>query len=393
MNDLYEAIRTNDAAEVARVLETTPELKARLNDPLPGSSFGQTALMAAVQLANRDMVDVLLRAGADINQKSHWWAGPFHVLDGAGDPPWMPSFLIGRGAALEIHHAVQFGMADEVERMLTEDPSLIHARGGDGQLPLHYAPTVDMAGYLLGRGADINARDVDHESTAAQYMVRDRQPVARHLVGRGAAADLLMAAALGDVELTGRLVDETPSAIRTRVSRDWFPMQDPRAGGTIYIWTLGAGKGAHEIAREFGHEDVLRDLMTRSPASLRLAVACELEDAALARDLRAAGVTIEPIDHVRLVGAASRGKTTAARMMLEAGCHAGAIDEGATALHWAAYQGNADLVSVLLERGAPRDVRDARFQGTPQQWAEHGAKDGGPKSAADHARVMTLLRQ
>src|SRR5262245_49818420 len=204
---LLAAIEAGNAAEVSRLLDANPELKARLNDPVPGGSFGETALIAAARQANREIVDVLLRAGADINQKSHWWAGPFHVLDTAASEPWLPSFLIGRGAVPEIHHAVRFGMGDEVGRMLAVDPSLVHARGGDGQLPLHFAQTVGMAEFLVGRGADLDARDVDHESTAAQYMVRDRQPVARFLVRRGATADLLMAAALGDVDLTRRLVD------------------------------------------------------------------------------------------------------------------------------------------------------------------------------------------
>jgi ankyrin repeat protein len=284
-------------------------------------------------------------------------------------------------------------MADEVGRMLAEDPALIHARGGDGKLPLHYAQTVDMAEYLVSRGADINARDIDHESTAAQYMVRDRQPVARFLVRRGASADLLMAAALGDVELTRRLLDGQPSMIRMRVTVQWFPMRDARAGGTIYIWTLGGGKGAHEIAQEFGHEDVLGILLSCSPASLKLAIACESGDERLARDLRAEGATIEPLDHGRLVAAASRGQTAAARRLLDAGCAAAAIDEGATALHWAAYHGNADLVAVLLQHAAPTDVRDARFDGTPRDWAEHGARESRPHPGADYARVIELLRQ
>src|SRR4029079_2876818 len=108
---LFDAITSNDAAEVARLLDTHPELKAQINDPLPGGSFGETALLAAARLANRDMVDALLRAGADLNQKSHWWAGPFHVLDGSARESWLPAFLIGRGAVPEIHHAVQLGMA------------------------------------------------------------------------------------------------------------------------------------------------------------------------------------------------------------------------------------------------------------------------------------------
>jgi len=389
---LFDAIASGDAKAVSGVLEAHPELKARLDDPLPGGSFGETALIAAARQASRDMVDVLLRAGADINQKSHWWAGPFHVLDGSAREPWLPSFLIGRGAVPEIHHAVQLGMGDDVARMLTDDPSLVRARGGDGQLPLHFAQTIGMAEFLVGYGAELDARDVDHESTAAQYMVRDRQPVAKYLVSRGAAADLLMAAAFGDVDLVRRLLDATPASIRRRVTREWFPMRDPRAGGTIYIWTLGGAKGAHEIAREFGHDEVLRLLMIRTPPAMQLAVACELEDTALAHDLRARGVSIEPADRARLVGAASRGCTATARMLIEAGCPAGTIDEGATALHWAAYQGNADLVDVLLDHGAPTDVRDARFDGTPLDWAEHGSKEPGPKPAADFARVFSRLR-
>ena len=46
-----------------------------------------------------------------------------------------------------------------------------------------------------------------------------------------------------------------------------------RAGGTIYIWTLGAGKSAHAVARAFGYEGVFRLLMERSPAALQLTVA------------------------------------------------------------------------------------------------------------------------
>ena len=55
------------------------------------------------------------------------------------------------------------------------DAALIHARGGDGQTPLHFASTVEVAKFLVEKGADIDARDVDHESTPAQYMLRVQQ--------------------------------------------------------------------------------------------------------------------------------------------------------------------------------------------------------------------------
>ena len=45
--------------------------------------------------------------------------------------------------------------------------------------------TIEIAAFLLDHGAEIDARDIDHESTPAQYMVDDRQDVARYLVSRG----------------------------------------------------------------------------------------------------------------------------------------------------------------------------------------------------------------
>src|SRR5262249_15315014 len=312
---LPAAIRSDDPAAVARLLDANPQLKSRLDEPLDGYGFGQTALMAAVQHANRDTIDVLLRAGANVNQKSHWWAGPFHVLDSASKDSGLASFLIERGAVPEIHHLVRLAMMDDVRKAHGADPNLIHARGGDGQLPLHFAQSVEMAAFLLQNGADVNARDIDHESTAAQYMVRERQAIAKFLVSRGGETDILMASAFGDLELVRTLLDANPEVVRTVVSERWFPKTDSRAGGTIYIWTLGSHMGPHAIAREFGHADVLDLLMTRSPDALRLSVACEVGDEARVRRLLADNPDIArqlPGDEVRKLADAATNNNTAA---------------------------------------------------------------------------------
>src|SRR6266508_3786970 len=80
---LRDAVRANDAAAVRRLLAEHPALKARINEPLPDFNFESTALLGAVGCVNREMIDVLLDAGADINVKSGWWAGGFGVLDSA----------------------------------------------------------------------------------------------------------------------------------------------------------------------------------------------------------------------------------------------------------------------------------------------------------------------
>jgi ankyrin repeat protein len=311
---------------------------AALDGPLEGGAFGETALLAAVRRRDRDAIDALLRAGANINQKSHWWAGGFHVLDGAWETPWLAPFLIERGAVPEIHHLVQLEQFDEVRGTIEAHPHLVHARGGDGHTPLHDARSVAMAQLLLGHGADVDARDVDHESTPAQYMVRDRQAVARFLAERGAHVDILMAAAFGDHERVAASLEADPEAIRTVVSAAYFPMRDPRAGGTIYNWTLGSDKSPHEIAREFGHGALADFLLSRSPLDVKLAVACELGDERLVDEILAAApnaaTSLRPADHAKLPNAARNNKTGTVALMLRAGWPVGARGhEQATALH------------------------------------------------------------
>jgi len=372
-------------------------MASNLDGPLEGGNFGETALLAAVRRRDREGIDALLRAGANINQKSHWWAGGFHVLDGAWETPWLAPFLIERGAVPEIHHAVQLEMFDEVRRTLQERPEAIRDRGGDGQTPLHGARSVEMAQLLLSYGADVDARDVDHESTPAQYMVRDREDVARFLIERGAQPDILLTAALGDLERTRRLLDAHPESIRTVVSDEYFPKRNPRAGGTIYNWTLGTDKSPHEVAREFGHEDVLTLLMARTPGDLRLSIACALGDEALVSEIAAANpraaATLARKEQQKVAAAARNNQTQAVLLMLKAGWPVDVRGaENATPLHWAAFHGNTAMVRALLARGADAWVKGDVHDATPLDWARYGAEHGWQCRTGEYAGVIELLQ-
>ncbi len=390
---LVAAIKANDPASARRVLERSPEVKARLNDPLPGFAFGATPLLAALPWGNREMLDLLLQAGADINQRSHWWAGSFGVLD---DDRGLASFLIERGARVDIHAAARLGMMNTLAELLQGDPALVHARGGDGQTPLHFASSVEIAAFLLDHGADIDARDVDHESTPAQYMVRDRQEVARYLVSRGCHTDLLMVSALGDLGRVQRHLDADPASIRMTVSERWFPKRDPRSGGSIYIWTLGGHKTAHVIAREFGHEGVLAVLMERSSEELRLGLACELGDEALFAQLLASrpdlARTLTDDDRQKLVSAAESNNGNAVRLMLAAGWpHDVRGQHGGTPLHWAAWHGNAEMVRDLLRHHAAVNAKGDDHDLNPLGWALHGSGHSWHRHTGDYAGAVEAL--
>jgi ankyrin repeat protein len=67
-----------------------------------------------------------------------------------------------------------------------------------------------------------------------------------------------------------------------------------------------------------------------------------------------------------MFAAARHGRLAAARLLLDAGfpvSWAGA--DGLTALHLAAHHGQRRVVEELVARGAPLDVRDAVYGGTP----------------------------
>jgi hypothetical protein len=251
----------------------------------------------------------------------------------------------------------------------------------------------------------MDARDLDHESTPAQYMLRvdqkrhyprDRQDVARYLVSRGCRTDILMASALGDVDLVRRHLDRDPACIRMNVSEEWFPKQDPRAGGTIYTWTLGAHRTAHAVARDFGHEDVFQLLMERTPEELKLALACELGDEGAFREFLKkhpdAARTLSEADQRKLPNAAQNNNTEAVRLMLAAGWPVDTPGEmGATALHWAGFHGNAEMTRAILPFHPALELKSREYAGTALAWAVYGSGNGWHRETGDYVGTIRRL--
>ena len=383
---LHEAFCNNDVGSVRFALNANPQLRQLINAPI-----GPFDSPAICNVRSREMLDLLLEHGADINAKSKWWAGGFCLLDNANDD--LAHYAIQRGARLEAHSAARLGLLEKLRELISANPSLVHAPGGDGKRPLHFAGNVEIAKFLLDHGADINAKDIDHESTAAQYLIADHPDVVRYLIQRGAKTDLFLAAALGDLELVKRHLSENANAIRGRVDSKTFPMSNPRAGGTIYIWTLGNGLSPHQVAKKFGHEHVLKYLLDQSPPEVQLVNYCWLYDEPAVQRLLAADPTlVKKIDPTALPDAARERNHTALRLFLQAGL---AIDargqHNATALHWASWHGDARSVQLLLEHKAPLELKDADFQATPFGWMMHGSENSWHRKEGAYPEVALLL--
>ncbi|HTG42932.1 MAG TPA: ankyrin repeat domain-containing protein [Verrucomicrobiae bacterium] len=394
---LRQAFCENNASLLRETLRQNPQLLSKINDPL--GPFDSPLINSA---QTSEILDVLLDAGADINAKSHWWAGGFGLLDTVN--PELAAYAIRRGARLEVHSAARLGLFDDLRSLVSGNPELVHARGGDGKTPLHCAASVPIAEFLLQQGAQINARDIDHESTPVQHLVGEHPNVARYLVEKGCEVDIFIPAALGLPDLAEKILDSNPNCVWMRINCCHFPMSNPKAGGTIYQWTLAFNASPHEVASSSAEappqiaesrKEVFALLMDRSPLELQLLISCWLGDDRvdwfLAKD-RELAKKIPPAETRQIADAARNNRTTTVRLMVRAGLPLDARGQhGATALHWAAWHGNVETAKLLLSQGAPLEDSQNEFKGTPMDWAIHGSENSWHRQHGDHPAVVQVL--
>ena len=395
------ALRDGDVPRTRELLEQHAEVRAAVNAPI-GYFDGRPVAMVRDNLA---LLDLLLAYGADLNLKSDWWAGGFGLLESHISPEEAAP-LIARGASVDIFAAAHLGRFDRVVELVEADPSLVHARGGDGKTALHCASTVEIARYLLERGAAIDARDVDHESTAAQYLVREAPEVSRLLVERGAWFDIFIAVGLRDAALVERCLRDDPDALGHRTGQGKYEVahNGKRAAtleeigdrrGNIYRWVFDHHVSALDAARILAYQDIVDQLQRAASPSQRLLAACAAADRTAAEAIVAAYpdvvARLRP-DEMRVIADRAQSNDTAAvTLMLDLGFDAavkGAND--AEAFRWAAFHGNAELVRRLLRHHPPIGEPDPQYGGTPLGWCIYGATQGGI-CGGDFATTASLL--
>ena len=190
-----DAVLSGNVSRTRELLASEP-IRAKVNEPM--FAFGQRA--AHIAAKNVDLLTALIDAGADVNRKSNWENGPYTVLDNADDDS--ARFLLTRGAVLTPNVAARLGWFDDLKRLIATDGALVHARGGDGQQPLHEAKTVAIA--------DLNA------SIAQRYGIdRTQDGVLLLVTVRDAAGN---AADPGDLQLmaTAGTLTEPPKPLQLR---------------------------------------------------------------------------------------------------------------------------------------------------------------------------------
>jgi ankyrin repeat protein len=395
-----QAVQRGNARQLRDVLEKDASVRASINAPIFG--FDSPALVAASG-GKPDVVDVLLEFGADPNRKSGWWAGGFHPLYGA--TPEVAERLIAAGAVIDACSAAHLDRIDILSAMIAENPERVHERGGDGKMPLHFARSRAVVDLLLASGADIDARDFDHRSTAAQWMIGDapdseRRSLAKYLVERGTSVDIFLGAALGLTDRVAAMLAENRSLLALRTSQGEYGEKRP-SSYHIYQWTIGPNMTPLQVAAKFGQAETIRVMEPFATPTQLLLLACHQGDGARARAIIAEhpGMVegLRAPDSRALADEAWTANAPAVELMMELGFDpakpGGMSMTTGNALHCACWEGAVECVSSILRRPsglALLTVRDATYGGTPLSWTSHGSANcGNPK--ADHPAVARLL--
>jgi len=395
MQQLHDAMQRGDAAAVRTLFSQHAEFRPFINAPV--FAFNAPAIVAHAN--NLAMVEVLLEFGADPNVRSAWWAGPFHALHVATGAA--AARLLAAGAIPDACAAAHLDDAALLEAMIAANPACVSERGGDGQTPLHFARSRGVIDLLLGAGADIDARDVDHRAAPAEWMLdrsrnAGRYALAQYLVERGAHADIFMTAALGLTDRARDLLQGNAALLDEQTSRGAYGEMPP-SSFHMYFWTIGSNRSPLEVAAQFGHAETLAAMLPFATPVHRLRAACRRTDVeaarAVVREHPGLVASLSAQDQRAITDAAWDGDAPAVALMLELGFDpATPGHDSGTALHCASWQGSAATVAVLLSAPQGRallTVRDAHHNDMPLGWCRHGATHG-PRGG-DHAAVETLL--
>ena len=349
------AVKNGDIDTVKNLLASDNALVVHID--APWFSFDTPAIVFTAASGNRELIDVLLDAGADIDVKSRWWAGGVSALHHAAGSMLsynteLATHLIEQGATIDAHAAAGLDMYETLAKLIRENPDVVNELGCDGMSPLHFAATPRIAELLLSHGADINLRDRDHYGTPAQWTMRKLPEVCRYLLECGAEADIVLYCVIGDVERAEAELQKDPELLNLKIN-----MKSPKG---YVIPTLKSPDLDSQQTDEVldGHVYTYQV----GPTMPLLEIALQSKQSAIVDLLIDSGYEISFRDWYVLVGQGPKRFDTLVKSFLAKGWDINARQRHRrgmwTPLHWVAQRGLTNGIACLLANGADPNIAD-----------------------------------
>ncbi|MBY0491611.1 MAG: ankyrin repeat domain-containing protein [Gemmatimonadaceae bacterium] len=278
----------------------------------------------------------------------------------------------------------------------------------DGEALYHAAQLghVDTLDLLLAFGADLHRGPEIYGNTPLHFVVAHtpENPIASQAM-RGLHW-LLDHGADPRIPSTGKYVaeahqGETPLHRAAAVGHAVSVLRALVEHGAPVNATRDDGRTAYQLAYRRGHGEAAAYLAsvgadTTISAVDELLAACASGRAADARRVVEAnpGIvqTLGPSERDALGLAVTRNDLETVRLMAALGWPLTAEGEwGGTPLHWAAWNGRVEMVRLLLDAGAPVNVRDTRYGSSPIAWCAHGSRYCDRANDDDYPAIVHLL--
>lgn len=422
---IAEAIRQRDVAKMCSLLDASPELlhagDLRSNQPIHWT----------VMTRQIDLIDELLKRGADIDARRCDGARPIHLNNGdyhyrgwdrvpkdtAPTPRAVYEHLRARGAFCDICTAAWFGDLNRVRELCDQDPSLANRLSDNvtyyacSGTPLRNAAAgghMEIVRLLLERGADPNQPEegiAPRGHALHSAVVRGHIEIVKLLLEHGAhpnveiesSADTLSAALASagySTKPSTDLVELLCSHGAARAVHLLAYSGDVLTGAAVFAANPALASNPEALANAAGEgQDAFVRLMLRYQPDLPRRVnfpswsvgakTRELNELLFQHGMNANAA--DWLGATALHHLAGGGNVEKATWFLDHGADLHARDEDicSTPLGWAAKFGRTKMVEFLLSRGARPNLPDDPPWATPLAWA----------TRRGHSEILELLKQ
>ncbi|MEQ1693040.1 MAG: ankyrin repeat domain-containing protein [Gemmatimonas sp.] len=368
-------------------LATLPSLPDGTEPIIYAAHAGLQSLLGVGAAQRVRTVQLLLDAGASANAFRQLGDDPkarIAVLYFActSDNVEVARLLLERGAAPNdgesVYHAAEQNHRECLALLLSHGAEISAAHAHWGNTPLYF-----LAAYKDGNPQTVTA------TLGMQWLLEHgADPNVPSAPKRGAdGTPSLSELPLHRIAAYGRGVDVAQMLVEHGAHVDAARSD----GHTAYSLALRNGNTA--VAAFLAQRGARTDMI--SPVD-RLMAACAGARETEARDIAAAhpGIisTLTPEDRQLLNAAVEAGNEAAVRLMHSLDWTLSDESEwGGTPLHWAAWNGRVRMVRLLLELGAPVNVRDSEYGSSPIAWTAHGSTNCSKGTEADYVAIAELL--